>query len=728
MISELQCTTFYKPNLLAMLNTLFPPCVKELPNDRIDKSVLHKHRAHIFQYILAVEKHGSSVLEHFTENLLKEGTGHSWPETRKNLVLYFDRADHMIHASTAVHGIQFFRKRASKKNSGSSPLVNEDPENSNSLRSRTLTTSSTLRRPTRTFNSSKPAQSVHSRQSKSGIGTPIDSKTYFEPIEAPWASLYAGQSSISLTTPSMQNASGSFTQADANSIKTCNRPASRQTTPLVEQGSDAAQHDSFVTPITPFEDKRREVITRRETISSGSCPPFAFNHTFSNTLEMGSYFDHRPATGSRKMTMQWATSVKPSLPSDNLEFLKRPYVPEPHCQPLPSASSEKSLKKKSSIGSLFLRQKSSVASIATLRDGATIDSENALGIEMGPIESAKSTEAFPRFSQDPPSERPTLRKQQSFNNSLQKAETQILYSFRSRTASGFAGNPPAVRPTLRKQPSFNPLQKSETQGTMHSIRSRAASGFAGSGLSEIAEDEQLKRMLKSKASLPNIRSRRFHEKSEDGSGVDHVFIQTGDDYERYRHMAIPRPATSQGPKKKEVRKAKSFASIKSWATAGTTDSKTIRPRKSTVFRREPQEGERIRGKTISEPFSMALQSTPALLPPESRSKEYTRKWFIEEARAKRYGLSKPAGDPMKLEGEKVGKRLEMPFLTKNTKKDAREKGSKVFEMPRATPMVPTKPNRQKWDSIFERRPLPKKEKPKTYTPLNLSKYTKYGGK
>ena len=58
MVSELKRPHFYKPNVLAMLNTLFPPSVKELPNDKIDKSVLHKHRAHLYRCILEREKHG----------------------------------------------------------------------------------------------------------------------------------------------------------------------------------------------------------------------------------------------------------------------------------------------------------------------------------------------------------------------------------------------------------------------------------------------------------------------------------------------------------------------------------------------------------------------------------------------------------------------------------------------------------------------------------------------
>ena len=675
------------------------------PNNKIEKSVLHKHRAHLYQYILTVDKQGPSVLKHFVEGLLKPGTKHSWPEARKNLELYFERAENMITASTAIHSIQFFRDHASKY-SGSTPSLSERPETSDSgnttvnsqlnHKSKTSTISSVPRMPAISFDSTKSRQRIHSRHK---ISTPADQQTYFEPVGSQWASqqMFLNSSNPGSShgaMPMLRNASRSITPlADTNSLKSRTCPPSQPTTPFVEQGSEAAQHDSFTRPITPFEDKRREVIARRETISDRSTDSLELSHTFSHIPEMGSHYNSRPGLGSRKTISRSVSSVKTPLPNDNFEFLNRQYEPEPPCHSLSSTPPEMILKMKPSFGNFFPRKKSSVASIATLRNNDNNDSPNALGIEMAALapltlRPTRSIESFPRFSQDPLSERRTLRKQINFSS----------------------------------------LQKSDTRVTMHSIRSCTASGMTSTGLVEIAEDEQLKKMLKKKSSLPNLRSKRFYEKATDGArGIDHFFIQTGDDYERYRHMAIPRPATSQGPKKKEIRKAKSFALLCSWATAGPTETKkTVRAHKSSLFRREPTEGEKIRGKTISEPFPTELQNDPALLAPESRSKEYTRKWFIEEARAQRYGLNKPEGDPIKEDENFEKKELDFLFLRK--KREEVVMVEKPFEMPRATPKLPTRPNKQRWNSIFPRRALPKRQKPTTHTPIDLSKYVKYPGK
>jgi hypothetical protein len=465
--------------------------------------------------------------------------------------------------------------------------------------------------------------------------------------------------------------------------------APEQTTPLIEQESEAAQHDSFIRPITPFEEKRQEIIDRRETISAQSATRNELSNMFPNTPELGNYFNPRPSLGSRKTTL---SSAQTPLPSDNFEFLKRPYEPE-ISRPFPSAPSAKSLKKKSSLGNFFLRKKSSIVSIATAREN--FDGQNALGIEMAPttplaLTPTMSTETFPRFSQDTPS----------------------------------------VRPTLSKQVSYNGLEKSTTTtSTIHSLETHTAPGIIQSGLSEIAEDDQFKRMLKMKASLPNLRSRRFYEKATDGSGgEDHFFIRTGDEYERYTHVVIPRAATSQAQApKKDIRKAKSFTSLRLWATKDTQE--TTKPRKTSRFRREPKEGETISSRMISEPFPMRSRHNFASLAPESRDKEYARRWFIEEARARRYGLNKPDGEPWKDEDEEMEKKEKKrkgTGILRQKKKE--EEAPPPFEMPRATPKVPERPNRQRWDSIFPRRAPPPKPKSTTHTPIDLGKYAKIPGK
>ncbi|KAE9369318.1 hypothetical protein N431DRAFT_510857, partial [Stipitochalara longipes BDJ] len=96
MVAELKSTPFYKPHVLAMLNTLFPPVVKELPNDRIQPKILHQYRSSFYRYITAVEANGSSVMDAFEQKLQMDGNRHSWRNTWDNLMHYMELADQMI--------------------------------------------------------------------------------------------------------------------------------------------------------------------------------------------------------------------------------------------------------------------------------------------------------------------------------------------------------------------------------------------------------------------------------------------------------------------------------------------------------------------------------------------------------------------------------------------------------------------------------------------------------
>ena len=78
MVAELKFTPFYKPNVLAMLNTLFPPAVKELPNDRIQPKVLHQYRSSFYRYITAVEANGPSVMKAFEQKLQGSDNSTIW--------------------------------------------------------------------------------------------------------------------------------------------------------------------------------------------------------------------------------------------------------------------------------------------------------------------------------------------------------------------------------------------------------------------------------------------------------------------------------------------------------------------------------------------------------------------------------------------------------------------------------------------------------------------------
>ena len=471
----------------------------------------------------------------------------------------------------------------------------------------------------------------------------------FESPETIWSSQirsYSPQDPRPVT-PSMTSVAKPSTPLD--------RSQSRPSTPFVEPGSEAARHESFSRPFTPFEDRRREIIEHRRRISTRPETSFDFSRSFTRTSETGSYFGG--GGRSRNTTLR---STKSRLPSDNFDFLNRPY------EPLPLSPMEHTLESKSSFGSMFVLNKSSAGSLATSHE--SFNNHNPLGIA---LKYSRSVEPFPRFSND---------------------------------------NQVSEYPTLKKQVSFGHLEGSPSKNTLRSFKSRA-SGLAGNGLAEISENEQMKRELKTKRSLPAFRSKKHGEPGFEIGDV--FFVETGDEYERFVTIPAPPPR-----KRKQVHKSKSFASF----ISGRTSEKTIKPRKSSLFRREP-DGEKITSKNISESFPVDLHKYNDYLNEneETRCKEYTRKWLLEESRAKKFDLNRPAGDPMK-EPEKESMMSMVPMFIRRKKKPL-----PPFEFPRATPRPLVRPNRQRWDSIFPRRALPPKAKPTTHIPIDLSKYTKYPG-
>ena len=58
-----------------------------------------------------MEENGPSAIKPFIDKHLRPGSKRSWPETRKNLEIYLERAVLMIDQATLVYGIEFFRDR-----------------------------------------------------------------------------------------------------------------------------------------------------------------------------------------------------------------------------------------------------------------------------------------------------------------------------------------------------------------------------------------------------------------------------------------------------------------------------------------------------------------------------------------------------------------------------------------------------------------------------------------
>ncbi|KAF7912508.1 uncharacterized protein EAF01_001529 [Botrytis porri] len=112
MLHELKAHTFYKPNALAMLNTLYPPCIRDLPNNRIDRDKLRKHRAKFYNLIIQVTHEGIEALNEFQTLLKNPACKHNWVDTRENLRDYIELASKMIEQSNAIHDIMFFKRSA----------------------------------------------------------------------------------------------------------------------------------------------------------------------------------------------------------------------------------------------------------------------------------------------------------------------------------------------------------------------------------------------------------------------------------------------------------------------------------------------------------------------------------------------------------------------------------------------------------------------------------------
>jgi len=88
-----------------------------------------------------------------------------------------------------------------------------------------------------------------------------------------------------------------------------------------------------------------------------------------------------------------------------------------------------------------------------------------------------------------------------------------------------------------------------------------------------------------------------------------------------------------------------------------------------------------------------------------KSREYTRHYYLEKHRAKRFNLNDPEGGPY------------WPDTPINQE-------SEHLDRPRATPRPLAKPNAQRSDSIFQTRHTPKTRAERGYTMIDINKYAR----
>lgn len=216
MFHELKTTPFYKPNVLAMLNTLYPPCLKDLPNDLIEASKLQKHRAKFYNFIIEVEQHGVKALEEFEKLIRNSDCKHNWVDTRENLRDYIELASRMIEQSNAINDIDFFNKSGSVAYS----LRPTHSRSETELESFNVAQKSSLNR--------------------KRLASPKRRHEYLEEYRTIPISL-----SSLVTTPALHQEQNSTSSHPTVSALEDQYRRPRANTPFMEKNSEAAQHESF---------------------------------------------------------------------------------------------------------------------------------------------------------------------------------------------------------------------------------------------------------------------------------------------------------------------------------------------------------------------------------------------------------------------------------------------------------------------------------------------------
>ncbi|KAF4628921.1 hypothetical protein G7Y89_g9229 [Cudoniella acicularis] len=349
MVHELQATPFYKPNVLAMLNTLFPPSMKEMPNDRIDIKLLEKYRNTFYRHILAVESKGAGILKEFIDKLMDPGTKHSWPRARNNLEAYIDLADKMIKEANGVHHFKSFRQSTSNHSRGGS-----NTHSSFSDRPRTASSANT------SFDGNQSASTTPKSPSMPPDSFSIRSRIFSRkrtsnPQEVPIPNkplpLLPTNPSIEPGPPAAREGASKFPQltrpvTHENTLtKSRPRTLSKPKRPLLASTFEGSNEEesSPISPLGDYQktfDLRKQMLSDKRPSSASIISGAAFNEIKSRDFAYSQSEDSDITIIATKNTLAY----------EKLDFLNRPYQP---------TTTEPTLKPKTSLGSLFNRRKSS---------------------------------------------------------------------------------------------------------------------------------------------------------------------------------------------------------------------------------------------------------------------------------------------------------------------------------------------------------------------------------
>lgn len=686
MANELQSDSFYKPNVLAMLNTLFPPSMKDMPNDRIDIKALQKYRATFYQHILTVEAKGTGVVKEFVQQLLKPEAKHSWTSARANLERYIDLADLMIQQGKAVQGVDGVRgiERDSLRHSRTVSVANsafsERPSTASSANTSLDGHMPALSGPK---SPSIPVASGIPKPKGSGrsrISNSADAAIIFAP-HPPSPSL--APRPLQLGTSNTPGNPPNTTRGLHTPLSAVSSPPTKPIPPLPRNKADV--HDTSRS-FSAFDPRNPDVHRLSQPPSPGRSeksrnkshsvpvpkpsthPRVASKGTKQSTPKspLSSAFipDEvsslaRPGSSSSRPYTPTLTSKEKEFQSDDFEFLKHPFNPSEQPEATPT------LKKKSSKTNIFQRRKGS--------DASSAKGSGAL-LSILPFKSPKKTDPFPQYSES-------------------EAETQGGKP-RKKKSQRSLRNSESGRPSDDMQRSATWTEEGGSDA-MQSKSTLAKSKTWADGSHSEAEAPKLKKNKSAQKLWSNSIGRAFKGRKSSPRKIEF----NPEEYE----IAPPEPAFhfpsapnspitgtfgAQVDPPNTLRRTKSHdrrSTAKTAKTPPRRDSKDPPPGFYSADAQQRAKDHRdihvdrlITSTNLVEELPSSLSNLPLDEKYDvTRAREYTRKALIEKARAEKYDFEKPRAAPV-------------PQTRKRGPEFAREVGWVPFEQPRATPKPPEK--------------------------------------
>lgn len=707
MVHELKSEPFYKPNVLAMLNTLFPPNMKDLPNERIDVKALQKYRTTFYQYIQTVDAKGTIVMKDFIQQLLKPEAKHSWISARYHLEKYIEMASLMIQRAKALGGIDAVEEndspRHSRTVSGANSALSERPSTASSANTSLDTNMQSLPEP------KSPEISVTSNQKaklprSARVSNSADGAITFQPLSPSLAPRPLQAVALNATKNSPSSIQDQKTPSTSSSVdrrSVISRPPTRPIPPLPRIKTSISTSASNLASKSPAVRASPQQLSASSEHSDASRPkshsipppkpltsPRVLSNAQKQTLAKSPLSSAFVAEEVALPVKVEASVAKPSTPpvtieeakSSQLDFLNHPYTDPSLPEPI--------LKKKSSKSNLFQRRKGSDAS--TLKTSGS-------GISLNPFKSPKIPEGFTHHPETEAHTLGGLLRRKKSQPSLPKDEPQKSSSETVRSATWTKEKEPEATqnsPALLKSQTWAERSSSEAETIRPTLRKNKSATALFSSIGRARGALRSRKPSPKKAEFP----------------VEDLIIQP---YTTSLEFPAPEPAlhppsapsspvmemfASQviPPRESNLRRTKSHDDHKKphrVKFARKLEILTIGPIPTDGFHspdaKQPSRDYRgipldriIKSTDLVEPLPSTYMQRELSLPldekyNETRAREQTRKALIEKARA------------MKIDAEFESPRTPpVPQTARSHRGNFEETGWVPFEMPRATPKRP----------------------------------------